>query len=123
MGFTAKRLRKDFPHLAAELEKGAKKIPIDSVRAADDSVGKGDSDNSRDYVPDVVDFIRRCDTEKEAKGIIDFMEARRELSPSYAEKLRRQLIEKGVRSFGPRKQHNYYFNYFKKVERESQEKG
>jgi len=60
------------------------------------------------YVPDVIDFIRRCDNEKQAEEIIDFMEERNEINSAYARRLKRQLREKGVRSFGPKKQDDYY---------------
>ena len=36
------------------------------------------------------------------------MEKRREISPEYAKKLRKQLREKGVRSFGSKKEDDYY---------------
>jgi len=63
------------------------------------------------YMPDVIDFIRRCDTEEQAKEIIDYMEKRGEIEKRYAKKLRCQLREKGIRSFGPKKEENYYFKH------------
>jgi hypothetical protein len=36
------------------------------------------------------------------------MEKRSELNPTHARKLKRQLREKGVRSFGAKKQDDYY---------------
>jgi hypothetical protein len=59
-------------------------------------------------VPDVIDFIRRCDTEEQAEEIIAYMEKRGEIEKQYAERLRKQLKDKGVRSFGPKKEENYY---------------
>jgi len=61
------------------------------------------------YIPDAIDFIRRCDNEKQAKEIIDYLEKKGEITPEYARRLRRQLREKGVRSFGTKKEEGYYF--------------
>jgi hypothetical protein len=36
------------------------------------------------------------------------MEKRCEINKEYAQKLRAQLKQKGVRSFGPKKEENYY---------------
>jgi hypothetical protein len=60
------------------------------------------------YVPDVIDFMRRCDNEQQAIEIIDYLERRREIGSPYAKKLKKQLKEKGVRSFGSKKQEDYY---------------
>jgi hypothetical protein len=56
-----------------------------------------------------VDFIRRCDTEIEANAIIALLEKRGELTAEDAAQLREQLTKKGVRSFGSKKEENYYF--------------
>ena len=63
------------------------------------------------YTPDVIDFIRRCDTEEQAEEIISYMKKRGELEKQYMKKLRKQLEEKGVRSFGTKKEENYYFKH------------
>jgi hypothetical protein len=39
------------------------------------------------------------------------MEKKGEIKEQYAQKLRRQLRRKGVRSFGPKKEENYYLNH------------
>jgi hypothetical protein len=62
-------------------------------------------------VPDVIDFIRRCDTEEQAEEIIGYMEKRGEIEKQYARKLREQLKDKGVRSFGPKKEEDYYLKH------------
>jgi hypothetical protein len=67
------------------------------------------SDELRHYEPTVIDFVRRCETEKEAEDIINYLEKRGELTKEYAMQLRRQLKKEGVRSFGPKKEENYYF--------------
>ena len=76
----------------------------------DKSIGEKSSYESfKGYTPDIIDFIRRCDREEQAEEIINYLEKRGEISYKYAEKLRRQLEEKGVRSFGSKKEHYYYF--------------
>jgi hypothetical protein len=104
-----KSVKKMFPNLAGELEGRNSKVPIDAVRTDSDSAEKSMSDKFRNYDPTVVDFIRRCDTEEQAKTIIAYMEKRGELTKEYAAKLRKQLKLKGVRSFGSKKNENYYF--------------
>ncbi|HDN17545.1 MAG TPA: DUF2095 domain-containing protein, partial [Candidatus Bathyarchaeota archaeon] len=63
------------------------------------------------YVPDVIDFIRRCETEEEAFEIIDFLERRGEISHKIAELIKRKIKEKGLRYFGPKKPADYYQRY------------
>ena len=59
-------------------------------------------------MPDVIDFIRRCNTEGEAEQIIVYLEKKGEISKEYATKLIKQLKSEGVRSFGSKKEENYY---------------
>ncbi|MEM0313795.1 MAG: DUF2095 family protein [Candidatus Bathyarchaeia archaeon] len=101
--------KKIFPNLAKEMESGNQKVSINSVRT-ETSAGENAAsiDMFRHYNPDVIDFIRRCDTDEQAEEIIAYMERRGEISKDYAEGLRKQLKEKGVRSFGPKKEENYY---------------
>jgi hypothetical protein len=104
-----KSFKKMFPKLSDELEVGDGKVPISSVRTDSDMAEEALSDKFRHYNPTVIDFIRRCDTEAEAEAIIAYLEKRGELSKKYAESLRKQLKEEGVRSFGSKKEENYYF--------------
>jgi len=105
---TVKRL---FPNLAKELDANEHKIAINSVRT-DVQTGEGAvSERFVHYMPDIIDFIRRCDTEEQAEEIIAYMEKRGEIKKQYAERLRKQLKEKGVRSFGPKKEENYYLKH------------
>jgi hypothetical protein len=101
-----------FPNLAKEMESDENKVQVDSVRT-DSQTGEGAAiaENFTHYVPDVVDFIRRCDTEEQAREIINYMERRNEISKSHAKRLLKQLEEKGVRSFGSKKEEDYYLKY------------
>ena len=109
MDTNKKSFKKMFPNLSEELEGGESKVAIDSVRTDTDEAEKAMPDKFHNYNPTVVDFIRRCDTEVQAEAIIAYLEERGELAKEYAEKLRRQLKKEGVRSFGSKKEENYYF--------------
>ena len=102
------RFRKLYPHLAEEIEKGALKIPIDHFRVRLEHEDRLTARKWAGYNPDVVDFIRRCDTEEQADEIIDYMEIQGEITREKAEELRRQLKSEGLRSFGDKKESDFY---------------
>ncbi len=108
-----KSFKKMFPHLAKELSNGENAVSIDSVEPSpEDAETQAEiqkPDKFHNYVPTVVDFIRRCNTEREADEIIAYLEKRCEISRKSADKLKKQLKEKGVRSFGAKKAEDYYF--------------
>lgn len=109
MNIDKKSFKKMFPHLAEELEGAGYKITINSLRSDIEAGEKASSKRFEGYNPDVIDFIRRCDSKEQAEEIIDYLERRKEISHDYAEKLKRQLKERGVRSFGSKKEDDYYF--------------
>ncbi len=112
MELEKKAFKKMFPNLAQELGSGENKVSVNSVRTDNEA---GERHATREtfvhYVPDVVDFIRRCDTPEQAERIIDFMEKRGEIDRLYAQKLKEQLKEKGVRNFGAKKEEDYYLRH------------
>ena len=112
MGFDKETFRKMFPNLAEELQSDENKVSVNSVRT-DNRTGEKAAASERfaHYLPDVIDFLRRCDTQEQAEEIIAYMEKRGEIEKQYAERLRKQLKEKGVRSFGPKKEEGYYLNH------------
>lgn len=112
-----KTLKKHFPNLAREIkEKQTASLPISGFRS-DSEVGERIASKFPSkkkpkfwsYNPDVIDFIRRCDDEEQALEIIEFLERRGEISEEYASKLKKQLRERGVRSFGSKKEPGWYF--------------
>ncbi|MBX5328078.1 MAG: DUF2095 family protein [Candidatus Bathyarchaeota archaeon] len=111
MEFDKERFKRMFPNLAKEMEIDDHKVSINSVRTDTQTGEKASSGRFVHYMPDVIDFIRRCDTEKQAEEIIAYLEKRGEISKHYARKLRKQLRENGVRSFGSKKEENYYFKH------------
>ncbi|MBX5321208.1 MAG: DUF2095 family protein [Candidatus Bathyarchaeota archaeon] len=106
--FDKETFKKLFPNLAKEMELGENKVAVNSVRTDSNCGERAAARHFVHYDPDVIDFLRRCDTQEQAEEIIAYMEKRGEISKEYAEKLRKQLKEKGVRSFGPKKEENYY---------------
>lgn len=108
MDVEKKRFRRMFPHLAQEMESGNYRTKINSVRSNPITGEKAVSRRFREYTPDVIDFLRRCNKVEQAEEIIGYLEKRNKISFEYARKLRKQLNEKGVRSFGSKKEDDYY---------------
>ncbi len=109
MDIDKKRFKNMFPHLSEEMEQNQQRVRIQAVRS-DVTMGErvASAKSFDGYIPDVIDFIRRCDNVRQAEEIIEYMEKRNEINPTDARKLKRQLKEKGVRSFGAKKQDDYY---------------
>jgi hypothetical protein len=112
VGLDKESFKKMFPNLAKELQTDDNKVQVNSVRTSQENGEKAATSQSfDDYMPDVIDFIRRCDTKEQAEEIICYMEKRGEIDKEYARKLREQLKEKGVRSFGTKKEHDHYLKH------------
>ncbi|MGD0979246.1 MAG: DUF2095 family protein [Candidatus Bathyarchaeia archaeon] len=105
-------LKKMLPNLAKELQTDDNKVQVNSVRTNPKDGEKAVTSQSFDnYMPDVIDFIRRCDTKEQAEEIICYLERKGEIDEEYAQKLRKQLKEKGVRSFGSKKEQDHYLKH------------
>jgi hypothetical protein len=111
MGFDREAIKRMFPNLAKELNEDSNKIAVNSVRTDAPTGEDASSKCFVHYSPDIIDFIRRCDTTEQAEEIIAYMEKKGEIERRYAEKLRIQLKEKGVPSFGTKKEHDYYLKH------------
>lgn len=124
MAIDKESVKKIFPNLYRELESSENKVSIDALRkdplAAEEAVECDASeeeipeptealDKLRHFNPSAVDFIRRCDTDAQAKEIIDYLAKKGEITKEYAEELRCKLKNEGVRCFGSKKEENYYF--------------
>jgi len=103
-----KRFRKLFPHLAEEVEGGKSKAHIDQLGVSAENEDSLTERRWAGYDPGVIDFIRRCNTEEQAEEIIDYLEKRGEVMPERVAELRRQLREEGLRSFGDKKEPDFY---------------
>ncbi len=117
-------VKKMFPNLFKELDGGESKVQIDAVRAnlaeAEEAVTGNDEalldraenalpDKFRHYNPTVVDFLRRCDTHAQAEEIITYLQKRGEITEEHAAEIRLQLKKDGLRSFGSKKDSDFYF--------------
>ena len=102
--------RRDFPALSKELEEGnTQSFKIDGVRTMSE---EPDSNAEKPtFTPDVVDYIRRCDTLAQAEEIVDFLTKQGELSPSQAKAIKSQLKSEGIRSFGAKKEKDHYLHH------------
>ncbi len=108
MKIDEKAFRKMFPNLAKEMDEKQQRVGVSSVRSDVKAAEKASSKRFVNYMPDAIDFVRRCDNERQAGEIIGYLEKRKEINPDYAQRLRKQLKEKGLRSFGPKKEGGYY---------------
>ena len=109
-------IKKHFPKLAKEIESSeTRKVKIGGVRWSETDYYKELTN------PDVISFLRRCDTEKQALEIIDYLENREEITSEYADVLRHQLKTGGVRSFGPKKTWGYFERIYRKKEKRKKE--
>ncbi|MEM2890831.1 MAG: DUF2095 family protein [Candidatus Hadarchaeum sp.] len=104
--YSEEEFRKKYPNLAREMG-GRGSIRINAVRSTVDE-GERAAGLGQGYMPTAVDFIRRCSTEEQALEIINYLEVRKEINEDYARRLRRQLVEQGLDSFGSHKEPGYY---------------
>jgi|YelNatPaOPRAMG01_1025707.scaffolds.fasta_scaffold74844_3 hypothetical protein len=81
--------------------------------AAEGYSEKLDPESLKGYTPNVFDYIRRCESNEEAFQIIDFLVMRKELSEKVAEVIKRRIVEKGLRFYGPKKQTGYYVEKYR----------
>ena len=101
--------RKLFPNLYREMMRKRMSLSIDAVRQ-DTGEGEKEAEKPRDKpgMPTPIDYLRRCENDQEALEVIEYLERRGEITSQQAEKLRKQVKEHGVRSFGSKKEWGYY---------------
>ena len=102
-----KKFQKMFPHLYDEMEKGISEANF-NLDEGDLGTTKSEDRKWAGHNPNVIGFIRRCETEKQAEEIIDYLENKGEVTSVRANELRDQLLKKGIRSFGKIKEKGYY---------------
>ncbi len=103
---TRKELRRHYPNLAEEWG-GVGTVRIDAVRTSLKEAEKV-VHSVQGYKPTIIDFIRRCENDNQALGIINFLEGRGEIESGYARRLCIQLAERGLGSFGKRRKPGCY---------------
>ena len=94
-----------FPALMREIQESEQRFIDEEMRT---SHGTKKFRKFAGYEPGVIDFICRCRTVDEALEIIEFMLKRKEITEEYADELKRQLVERGLESFGPHRTAGYY---------------
>ncbi len=95
-------MKKRFLHIAKEVEEPSTGETA-TVRVKVHSSG---------YPPNVLDFLARCDNDKQAMEIIDYLEKRGELSKAEAGALRLRIEKHGVRSVAKKRAPGHYFREF-----------
>ncbi len=105
-----KDFEEKFPTLSEEMTAGrTKTYRIDGVRQ---EMNESKSSGAREtFLPDVVDYIRRCDTITQAMEIVEYMLKQGEITKSQATSIKRQLKSEGLRSFGAKKEKDYYLHH------------
>lgn len=103
--------REAFPALNKELEeKSTKTYKIDGVRTMSEETEP--TKGARMYFePDVVDYIRRCDTMSQAMEIVEFLLKQSEITTAQAREIKSQLKADGLRSFGSKKEKDHYLHH------------
>jgi len=99
--------KRKYPNLAKEIESRNGSFEITNVDG-ENVVERASEKSLAGYVPTATDYLRRCDNDKQAEETINYLEKKGEISSEYADQLRKTLKEKGLRSFGPKKEHDYY---------------
>ncbi len=100
-------IEKIFPNLSEEIkEKNSKNLAIDGIRFHESPLEVSNSSELKN--PDVIAFLRRCETDEQGCEIIDYLLERNEITKDHAEELKIQLKTQGIRSFGKKKEAGYY---------------
>lgn len=103
--------RRAFPTLSKELEEGdTQTFTIDGVRTVSEE-SEETKEEKIAYTPDVIDYIRRCDTLTQANEIVDYLAKQGEISPAQARAIKSQLKSDGIRSFGAKKEKDHYLHH------------
>jgi len=100
--------RTAYPALTKELESGTVKSGINGARAMSE---KTETPSTERFLPNVVDYIRRCDTMDQAVEIINYMLKRGEINTKQAREFKSQLKAQGIRSFGTKKETDHYLHF------------
>ncbi|MBD3405894.1 MAG: DUF2095 domain-containing protein [Candidatus Lokiarchaeota archaeon] len=99
---------KSFPAISEEMRSGKTQThKIDGVR----TMSEEEETEQYRFTPDVVDYLRRCDTVNQAEEIVKYLLKRGEISQSEARAIRSQLKSEGLRSFGEKKKAGHYMQH------------
>lgn len=96
IGIDEETMKVMFPNLYKEVKGKKRCIRISAIRT---DVDEAEAIALDPYKLDVVYFLRKSRSVKEAEEVIAFYERIGEINTSYANALRKQLHEKGLKSF------------------------
>ena len=104
-----KEFRDAYPELSKELNEGGTQIHrIAGVRTMSE---EKESPEVETYTPTVIDYIRRCDSIKQAEEIVEYLVKQDEINLQQARAIKRQLKTDGIRSFGTKKEKDHYLRH------------
>lgn len=100
---------KNYPALDREMKDGnMKKMKIDGVRG---KPNQEERKREQTFLPDIADYIRRCDTTEEAFEIVDYMLKRGKINQTEAKEIKNAIKQKGLRVFGEKKEEGHYLHH------------
>jgi hypothetical protein len=108
---TDEEFKDSFPAISDELERGlTKQYKVQGVRATMSEKSE-EAPAEGTYIPGVIDYIRRCDTVSQAIEIVEWMLKQGEITRAEARDIKMQLKSEGLRSFGTKKEKDYYLHH------------
>ncbi|MEN2974949.1 MAG: DUF2095 family protein [Candidatus Caldarchaeales archaeon] len=109
MDIDEKSFKKLFPNLYREMMEKKMSTQIDEVRTSIEE-GEAEAEKNRlePSMPTPIDYLRRCENDQEALEVIEYLEKRGEITVEEALRLKKQVEDYGVRSFGSKKEWGYY---------------
>ena len=99
VGFELDELGKQFSTLTKELKTGG--VNLDSVMEVNERATV-EAPQFRDYIPTIMDYLKRANTVEECEEIISYCLNQKEISEDEAEELRTKLKRGGPKAFGTR---------------------
>jgi hypothetical protein len=122
--YAKSELEEYFPNLTSEINQGKKSVKISSIEEED--LAKYKSENFEIKYeenlsnPGVIDFLRRCSTSEEAMEILEFLNAREELTKDLFNFLKERISQdEGLIKLinecgGPKKKGYYIYKFYNK---------
>ncbi len=120
--YAKSELEEYFPNLASEINEGKKSVKISSI----EEEGKNESGNFEIKYeenlsnPGVIDFLRRCSTTEDAMEILEYLNAKKELTKDLFNYLKERISQdEGLIKFidecgGPKKKGYYIYKFYNK---------
>ena len=132
ISYNKKELKKHLPHMIKEIYNQNKSIKIDSVDYKVEEIEKKknekDLSNPEELTnPTVLDFIRRCSTNKEAIEILEYLLKRKEISNENYDFYKKEIEKKeGLRNLiemsgGVKKPGYYLRKYYYRIQNNKKE--